>query len=83
MSDFLPVKRAPTKITGPQVPGTAALAECGVMSPNCVGRGNRCRLLGRLAPNRLRAGDPQDGEMASELRKIAVGRDEGSLIQGS
>jgi hypothetical protein len=36
-----------------------------------------------LASNRLRTGDPQDGEMASKLLEIAVGRDERGLIQGS
>ncbi len=36
-----------------------------------------------LASNRLRAGNPQDREMASKLLKIAVGRDERGLIQDS
>ena len=36
-----------------------------------------------LASNRLRAGDPQDGEVASKLLEIAVGRDKCGLIQGS
>ena len=36
-----------------------------------------------LAPNRLRAGDPQNRKLASEFLEIAVGRDERGLIQGS
>ena len=36
-----------------------------------------------LAPQRLRAGDPQEGEMASKLLEIAIGSDERGLIESS